>query len=314
VVVTASISATNEPLGTSVRILAIVVLYRHSIKQSASVTSLMGILTERPEWRERFCLIFYDNSPEPQGVPEDLPVQPIYVHDRNNGGLAPAYQHALDMAVKHGIPWLLLLDQDTTLTPEFLAEALTRSLALESQTEIGGMAPKLVSGGAVYSPESEYLYQLRRQFRRQKHRVTIDALGVQTRPMNAYNSGAVLRVAALQAIGGFPQDFWLDYLDHAVFQELQHHGYQLFVMKSVLEHDLSHLDPDAVPLWRRRSVLTAQTRYVRRYGGWRERMWFRVSLLRGAGRAFTESRHRVLWKEILLQIIVLRVPSIRLGK
>jgi GT2 family glycosyltransferase len=213
------------------------------------------------------------------------------------------------------------------VTGEYVAEAFERIAADEGAGgatggasigdriggRIGAFVPKLRAHGRVYSPESSYLYQLRRQFRRQRHQLAVDAVGIQPRALNAYNSGALLRAEAMRAVGGFPAEFWLDFLDHAVFEELDRGGYRVFVMRAVLEHDLSHADPAAVPLWRRRNVLTAQTRFVLRYGGWRERAWFRVSLLRGAGRAFRESPHRVLWKEILLQALLLRLPSVRLG-
>jgi GT2 family glycosyltransferase len=302
-----------QPTATGRQIVAVAVLYRESILESASVASLLHILRDHPDWREQFSLVLYDNSPEPQPLPAELPVTPMYIHDGTNGGLAPAYQFALDQAIAAGIPWLLLLDQDTALTEEFLAEGLQRISELQTSTEIGGVVPKLVAKGIIYSPESDFLYRLRRQFRGEQHSVELASLGVQPRPLNAYNSGALLRVRALQAIGGFPRDFWLDFLDHAVFWEMQQHGFRLFVMQTALEQSLSHLDLDKVPHWRHRSVLTAETRFVRRYGRRKERFWFRIHLLRYCAQSFLRRRNRRLWKELLLQAIVLRIPSVRLG-
>lgn len=298
----------------TIHIVAVAVLYKQSIQKSASVGSLLRILAAHPDWQKHVSLILYDNSAEPQPVPADLPIKPAYIHDAGNGGLAPAYQYALDQAAATGARWLLLLDQDTTLTEDFIAECLRRCAELQDSSDIGGIVPKLMAQGIIYSPESDFLHRIRRQFRSERHPVEPTALGLQAKPLSAYNSGALLRVHALQVIGGFPKDFWLDYLDHAVFQEMQRHDFQLFVMEATLEQNLSHLDLDSVPHWRHRNVLTAQTRFVRRYGRWSDRIWFRIYLLRTCLFLFVTRRNRRLWKEMLLQAIVLRLPSVRLGE
>jgi hypothetical protein len=62
--------------------------------------------------------------------------------------------------------------------------------------------------------------------------------------VRAFNSAALVRVSALQAIGAFPTSYWLDYLDHATFHRIQVHGGRLFIMRSTLEHELSDARPD----------------------------------------------------------------------
>jgi GT2 family glycosyltransferase len=303
-----------QSAATAPNIVAVAVLYKQSILESASVASLLRILGEHRDWCDQFSLMLYDNSPQPQPMLADLPVKPTYIHDGSNGGLAPAYQYALDQADAAGASWLLLLDQDTRLTEEYIAECLQLSAELQPSSEIGGIVPKLVANGIIYSPESDFLYRLRRQFRGERHPVEPTAFGVQARLLNAYNSGALLRVRAVETIGGFPKDYWLDYLDHAVFREIQQHGFQIFVMRTALEQSLSHLDLDKVPHWRHRSVLTAQTRFVRRYGRWGDRVWFRIYLLRYCLQSFVRRTNRRLWKELLLQAILLRIPSVQLGE
>jgi GT2 family glycosyltransferase len=295
-------------------IVAVAVLYRRSIRESESVSSLLRILSDHPEWQSAFSLLLYDNSPEPQTVPPDLPLTPMYLHDPSNGGLAPAYNYALGRALASGAPWLLLLDQDTTLTVDYLTEALARIRELHGDPRIGAIAPKLTAAGNIYSPESDFLYRMRMQFRSIAHPVALTDVGVQARPMSAYNSGTLVRVSALEAAGGFPTDFWLDYLDHATFQELDRRGYRIFVMQSTLHQKLSHSDINDVPHWRHHSVLTAQTRFLHRYGNWRERIFFRIYLLRTCFFLFINCKDRRVWKEMFLQAFVLRIPSVRLGR
>lgn len=298
----------------SPEIVAVAVLYQRSLAESESVSSLLRILETQPALVARFSLIVYDNSPEAQLLPQELPLQVDYVHNGANGGLAPAYNYALQHALAIGAPWLLLLDQDTTLTANYLTELFERMDALGSSFAIGAIVPKLTASGGVYSPESSFLYRMRMQLRKKKHSVELGAVGVQGRPMSAYNSGALVRTNALQQVGGFPADFWLDYLDHAVFEELERKGYRIFVMQAALEQKLSHLDINDVPHWRHRNVLTAQTRYIRRYGGWIERTMFRLYLLRNSHFLWRRCINRDVWKEMLLQALLLRIPSIRIGK
>ncbi len=299
---------------TPPKILAVAVLYRRSIGESESVSSLLRILRARPSLANSFSLIIYDNSPAPQELPAQLPLKAEYVHDGSNGGLAPAYNYALQHAAANGTPWLLLLDQDTTLTEEYVEELIERMTSLDSSPQIGAIVPKLTARDTVYSPESSFLYQMRKQARSLKHPVDMGAVGVQERPMTAYNSGSLVRVAALREVGGFPADFWLDYLDHAVFEELAQRDFQMFVMQASLVQQLSHMDINEVPHWRQRNVLTAQTRYIRRYGTLRDRIMYRLYLLRITRFLWSQCRNREVWKETLLQALLLRVPSIWIGK
>jgi hypothetical protein len=55
-----------------------------------------------------------------------------------------------------------------------------------------------------------------------RHKNTQMAIFCNTAP--PYNSGALLRVKALQEMNGFPEEFLLDYLDHATFRILQNKG------------------------------------------------------------------------------------------
>ncbi len=296
------------------QIVAVAVLYQRPISESESVSSFLRILEAQPALATHFSLIVYDNSPSAQLLPPQLPLPAEYVHDGTNGGLAPAYNCALQHAMTNGAPWLLLLDQDTTLTAEYLAELIERMESLEPVSEIGAIVPKLTANAVIYSPESSFLFQMRKRLRRVTHTVERADVGPQERPMSAYNSGALLRVEALRQVGGFPADFWLDYLDHAVFEELARKGFRIFVMQSALEQKLSHMDVNQVPHWRHRNVLTAQTRYVRRYGSLLERTMYRLYLLRISRFLWRRCSNSRVWKETLLQALLLRIPSVRIGK
>jgi GT2 family glycosyltransferase len=281
-------SSQQDQPGHRPTITAVAVLYKRSIPESEAVASLCRILTERPQWQSRFALILYDNSPEPQPVPAGLPVPITYVHDAANGGLGAAYNYALDAAARAGTPWLLLLDQDTHLTHEYLQELLDLLSAAAADQRIAAFVPKLMGVTGLRSPSLDFLDALRRQITLPRWRRPLiapeSAYGAQPLRLTAFNSGAALRTSAVQAIGGFPRAYWLDFLDMAVFHDLYQQGGYLFVMRSVLEHSLSvedsefHTQPGS--LARHRNILRAMILYVRSRGSRWERLLHRAWLIR----------------------------------
>ena len=267
---------------------AVVVLYGHAPQESAALRSLLDAAGARPDAAQRLSLLVYDNSSAPHPPLSGAPIANEYLHDPENAGLARAYNAALARARQNSSTWLLLLDQDTTLSRDYLDEMLDATATLEPDASVGAIVPKLWAGTRLYSPEAPFLWQIRRQFSARHHSVNQSVTGMSTQPLTAYNSGAALRVSALRQIGGFPETFWLDYLDHAVFQQLRLRGYRLWVMRAVLQQNLSHMDLDTVPMWRHWSVLSAQTRFVLQYGNAVDRLFFRWWLLK-TSRAFLHS-------------------------
>jgi GT2 family glycosyltransferase len=289
-------------------ILAVVVLYNRELSRSQSFTSLSGILNANPGLAKHFSLVVYDNSPQAQSpVSADFPAH--YVHDPSNGGLASAYNYALARAESEQREWLLLLDQDTSPTQEFLFELLQTATALQATAEVAAIVPKLMVNGGIHSPDSEFIQLIRRQFQSPKPPIAHDLVGIQQQPLCAYNSGSTLRVSALRAIGGFPPEFWLDYLDHAVYHALYVRGYRTHLMLATLAHDASYSDLESVPFWRLHNVLTAQTLYVKRNGNFLDRLLYRLWLLRYRKNFRSGETGRRMRKETLLQAFWLRVPK-----
>jgi GT2 family glycosyltransferase len=275
---------------------AVLVLYGQSPGQSAALSSLLEAAAGRPEAAQRISLIIYDNSAEPHALSASMPFEAQYIHDAENAGLARAYNAALACARARGSTWLLLLDQDTLLSAEYLAELLDASDALASVGEVGAIVPKLWAGTRLYSPDAPFLFQIRQQFSDDNFAVDQNVTGMVARPLTAYNSGAALRVSMLEEIGGFPEDFWLDYLDHAVFQQLQLQGYRLWVMRTVLQQNLSHMDLGSVSMPRHWSVLAAQTRFVLRFGSASDRLFFRWWLLKTSRTYLSTCSDKRVWR------------------
>jgi GT2 family glycosyltransferase len=284
---------------------AVLVLYGQSPAQSAAFCSLLEAIASRTDAAQRISLVIYDNSPQPHELPS-TPLAAHYIHDASNAGLARAYNAALARAKADGSTWLLLLDQDTRLSHEYLAELLNAADSVQSQAQIGAIVPKLWAAQRLYSPDAPFLRQIRQQFSDKLHTVEEHVTGAVARPLTAYNSGAALRLTALDDIGGFPEDFWLDYLDHAIFQQLHLQGYRVWVMRTVLQQNLSHMDLNSVPMWRHWSVLAAQTRFVLRFGNTSDRLFFRWWLLKTSRNYLQHCGDKRVWRMRAAQAFHLR--------
>ena len=57
--------------------------------------------------------------------------------------------------------------------------------------------------------------------------------GIQHTPVMAINSGAFIRVSFLDEIGGFNNQFPLDFLDHWLFHEIYANGKKVWVLDTV---------------------------------------------------------------------------------
>jgi GT2 family glycosyltransferase len=263
-------------MGNTKRILAVVVLYKMTFDQSRSLRSLLKAIAEDDALAKTIDLMVCDNTPYEQDVPSSF-VGHFY-RDVTNPGLAHWYNLALGKAVESGIPWILLLDQDTDATAEYMAEVVAQAETIKENREIVAILPKLVQNGIVCSPLAPPTYRHPRPFDK-------NFTGVALSRLHVFNSGSVLRVSALQDVGGFPKDFPLDYLDHATYAALQSRGGRLFILRSTLEHELSSNNvrrTDAAAVARHRSMLLAEHRFYKLNGSMTDRMYRRVRLIRGA--------------------------------
>jgi GT2 family glycosyltransferase len=259
------------------RIFAVMVLYKRSLEESDTFSTLRSLLQKRPDLAGAISLLLYDNSPVAQEVPA-LPIPTQYISNPANPGLVAAYSAGLQLAGQETADWLLLLDQDTTLTEEYLEEISSGAVHLLSDRKIVAIVPKLSDKGVLCSPLYPPTYGPARVIDRATS-------GDFSQSLHVFNSGALLRVSSLKAIGGFPEDFPLDYLDHATFAALQDRGGRLHILNAVLEHELSsnmegNRDPEFVQ--RQIGILDAEYRFYKQYGSAGDRFRRRLRLIRAS--------------------------------
>jgi len=197
-----------------------------------------------------------------------------YYHDAQNGGLAAAYNYALRAACNKNIDWLLLLDQDTLLEVGLFL-ALFREIDARLPPYVCALVPKLVQNNAIISPQIVGLIR--------NKPISPQFSGLCSQLMTAFNSAACLRVRAIDDVGGFPQEYWLDYLDHIMFYRLQAADGRMLVLDVAIQHRLSLLDmEEEMNVKRYANVLAAEWSFIKETKSGGGALVHRVRLLKRA--------------------------------
>jgi GT2 family glycosyltransferase len=264
------------------QIVIVVVLYKRSPAQSQTINSLAAALDRNPELLHSFRVFIWDNSPIAMLEPA-LPFPSDYRHSGRNLGTSGAYNHAMEFAESLGSLWLLLFDQDTTVSQEFLPRMLEYGKRLQGESEIGAVVGFIYSHGALVSPR-----RLRRFNRIEQIPSTFQ--GIHKQKAYAVNSATLLRVSALREIGGYSDDFWLDLSDVYIFQAMHRKGKYMYVAGDVrVEHSIASMDFDKeMSPERYRNFMAAESAYVDLYSSPLERI---AQLFRLFVRTIRQYRH-----------------------
>lgn len=237
-------------------LLPILVLY--NTKLEGSTTYQTFVASSCHAGLDAASIAVYDNSPIPQVNSTEEAHLFAYKHDLSNSGIAAAYNWALDTAQSHGFPWLLLLDQDTALPPEFLDLCLMQIAEYETNTNVVAIVPVARSGGRVISPKRVGFLGLKP--------LPASSLGIQSAEIMAINSGAVIRCDFVRSIGGFNRVYRLDFLDHWLFRQVYASNREAVVSRCTLEHNLSVQDyQHSVSVDRYRSILAGEAGFITTY-------------------------------------------------
>jgi GT2 family glycosyltransferase len=268
------------------QIVAVVVLYKRLPEQSQTIESLGKVFAGNPALLDSMRVILFDNSPKAlDQVNLSFPCN--YHHAGRNVGTSGAYNYAMEFAEAEACPWLLLLDQDTTVSAEFLPRMLEYSHLLLGQTEIGSVVPFIYSHGSLVSPRTLGRFNQIRHIPPAFH-------GIYRQKAFAVNSATLMRVAALREIGGYSDDFWLDLSDVYVFQAMYRKGRYLYIAGDLtLQHSITSMDfdNDMAPE-RYRNFLAAESAYVDLYSSAPERAAHLIRLLARTLRQRRRHRNR----------------------
>ncbi|MDT2827552.1 glycosyltransferase [Enterococcus viikkiensis] len=232
----------------------VVVLYNMTFSESSTIISLNKLLASAafPEIRE---VLIFDNSQkanEPQGLDQRF----AYYHSKENVGLARAYNRALEES-KEEIAWLVTLDQDTTLTGDYLNELISCSAKVSDST---------VAIAPIIKDQDQQISPVRSDTLRPLHSALPQGNQTYSSVIMVINSATAVRTGFLKKIGGYNLEFPLDYLDHWLSWRIFAEGKEVIILKVELQHELSVLNyAEHMNFFRYQTILQAEKCYYSLY-------------------------------------------------
>ncbi len=252
-------------------ILVRIVLYRKRLEESLTFKSLNSATHG---WAEDAVvpIAVWDNSHSAEEPRVNAPIQLIdWTHQPANTGLVEAYNAALEIAKRDGFPWMLLLDQDTNLTEEYLLSAV--EAALTASPDVVAIVPKILVNGVQRSPNGHI-------FECPIGPIVCRAPGVSESLIYAINSGMLVRTEFLEKIGGYSADYRLDAVDHWFCREVYRRGKKIAVLPFEFEHGLSVYDKENyVSLSRFEGIMVAQSTFAHSASGLFSKLLYAAMLL-----------------------------------
>jgi GT2 family glycosyltransferase len=238
------------------QILVVVVLYKQSPEQSQTIQSLIQVFQRKSQLNASVRILLWDNSPVPASQ-ISLPFPFELSHAGRNLGTSGAYNHAMELAESLGCPWLLLLDQDTTVSEEFLSAMIGYSEQFHQMAEVAAVVPFIFSHGTLVSPRRLLSFNRVRQ-------IPATFSGLCKDKAYAVNSATLMRVTALREVGGYSEEFWLDLSDVYVFQALHRKGKYMYIAGDLqVEHSIASMDFDKeMSPERYRNFMAAESAYI----------------------------------------------------
>jgi len=210
------------------KFVAVIVLYNLLFEESMSLFSLNQCCADL---NDKFDVIIYDNSPEQN--PYDLThykwLNVIeYKWDKKNSGVSAAYNYAAEFSKKLNKEYLIVLDQDSNLSLNYLDEAIRQT---GSNPSINLFAPILKYNDKIYSP-CKYLYYKAWHFndvslgiRKLKHETLL-------------NSGLIIKLSFFNQIGGFNPMVKLYFSDFEFINRARKYTSNYYCLNSICMHDL----------------------------------------------------------------------------
>ena len=152
-----------------------------------------------------------------------------------NRGVAAAFNLILGQAERIGARWVLLLDQDSRCHPQCLdilfehAEAL-----LQAGNNVGALCPTVYSRKFPQIVHMPYIWD-----GRYLQHVELGPEHDTVRVDSGISSGTLYSVQALLDVGGFREDYFIDFVDHECHLRLANAGWEMWwIRKAFLEHEL----------------------------------------------------------------------------
>jgi rhamnosyltransferase len=170
-------------------------------------------------------IIIIDNGSESAFVTQlknhaaDQHIRVIY--NNRNLGIARALNMSIKEAIGQGYPWVLTLDQDSQPHPDMVAELCSSYQRAPRKENIAIIAPQIIDSGLGRS--APFLRQ-RSRWRYERTPCLGDDLENVT---TVISSGALINADIFETVGGFREDFFIDYVDTEYCLRALSMGYEI---------------------------------------------------------------------------------------
>jgi hypothetical protein len=218
----------------------------------------------------------------------------------------------MELAERMGIPWLLLLDQDTTIPEEFIPRMAAYSQRFAHDPEVAAVVPLLTWRGRLISPNHLGSFYRVLPVPRTCHGTYYKE------QLFACDSATLMRVSALREAGGYDEGlFWLDFSDIYVFAAFYRNGRSVYVASDLqVEHSLSTTDyANNMTPQRYRNFLAAEGAYLLLYESRWNNVALTVRLLARAAKQYLRHQDKVFakmsWKAFLGRVLLARAPRMK---
>ncbi|MFV2045536.1 MAG: glycosyltransferase family 2 protein [Anaerolineales bacterium] len=174
---------------------------------------------------DRILVVDNGSNPESQAVLERIArIQFIdLIRNPTNEGVATALNQGIRHAREEGFSWVLTLDQDSEPSPKMIHEQLDVYFAQMEPDRVAIVAPQVID--ADIGRRAPFLRRGFGPFYRRDRCDNSTLRDVTT----VITSGALVRLSVIEAIGGFREDFFIDYVDTEFCLRALRSGYRIVV-------------------------------------------------------------------------------------
>lgn len=166
-------------------------------------------------------------------------------------GTRIAYQKSLELSKNE---WILLLDDDTKLTEDYLQSVFDK-IRNNKEKQVVAYCPMIFDQAVQISPTASDTLAM----------LNYPKKAGQYSDITGISSGLIISSEFLQQIGGFNEEFPLDYLDHWLFYKIAKEKKLVEVINSSISHQLSVQNLQSISDERFYKIFRSEYLFYRKY-------------------------------------------------
>ncbi len=207
-------------------LLIVIVLYKKKLNNSLTYQGLIKNINNK----QKLQLFIYDNSPQSQKINNcnnNFLIE--YIHDPQNPGVTKAYNQGFAFAKLKKIKWVLLFDQDTNISKNYISNLIDN---ISKNPEISIISPILKYGEKIVSP---FKIKLQRG-------KGIKHISPGKHLFNNYsiiNSALCIKSDLFFKTKGYNENIKLDFSDISFIRRVSKYEKYFLLIHDTIEHELS---------------------------------------------------------------------------